>query len=813
MRFWTALLLLPLLLGGPPAWGREGGEGGLPPLTAEPGATLLLTFQDAPPGGRLAVPEGLAVLLPPKGQGGVEVAVLKVPSAFPPGSYAVCLEGEGARVCRTILVPARPRLDLAPPARALGQELRLLLKNGGNVPLGIRLSALEGEVESEGKILSLPPGAEEEVRLALRGYGLLRLSVSAPPLPERIHLIRVLPEGGAPPPYVLLGHLALRSDEGGTLSLEGPLARDAGLALRLAYPLEGSAIGLSHGPYALRLSPSALEGGYAAGGVGIRLGVGRGSFWTEGVWRESGGQILYALRLSGQGVEGAYADGTYALRLGWAGSVYAEAHRYGDPYLFGRYASGSLSLALSTGGLDLEGQYPFGLRLAYRFAEPSFFGRLEGRFWEGGWTFSARVAYPLSPLAVGLSGEVGTFPRLGLSLAYGGRPLSGNAEVGWSPPDLSASLALSYEEEPLAFRLLVGYPYRFFLEGIYRFRLPVPQELTLALGGYDRVPVEGVVRLGDKGLGGVRLGYGDAEVRTDMGGRFLLYLPREGARVRVEPPPGILALPREVFLKPGEGPVQVDLPPAARLSLTCQGEGGRGALLVGPVSLLLGCGGRAILPPGVYRVLPQALPGYEAEPGEVALSPEEEKGLTLTFTRPLLPEGERGPFSVRVPSAVAPGEAFTLEVNPPGPFRAFFAGKAYEGEGPLLLQTPWEARPGEALPLRVETELGRKTLLLRVEAKPLLQVSLVPSRARLGEVVEVVAETLFPAEEVSLLLPGGTLPLERKGPGLFAGRFSVDERFYEGAEKVTETLLGLSLKVRACQGERCVEEGKRLLLR
>ncbi len=813
LRPWAAFLLLPFLLGGLPAWGQEGGK----QLTAEPGGTLLLAFRDAPPGGRLSAPEGLAVLLPPKGESGLEVVMLKVPPTFPPGSYPVCLEGEGVRVCRTLLVPARPRLDFPLPARALGQELRFPLRNGGNVPLEVRLSSLEGEVEAEGRTLTLPPGAEEEVRLPLRGYGLLRLSVQAPPLPERIHLVRVVPEGGAPPPYALLGHLTLRSDREGALSLEGPLSREAGLALRLAYPLEGSALRLSHGPYALRLSPSALEGSYAEEGVGIRLGVGRGSFWTEGVWREPGGQTLYALRLWDRGVEGSYADGTYALRLGWAGAVYLEASRYGDPYLFGRYASGGLSAGVSTGGLELEGRYPFGLRLAYRFTEPPLYGRLEGR-WEGeAWALSARAAYPLSPFALGLSGEVGTSPRLGLSLAYGGAPFSGGAEVGWSPSGLGASLAVSYEEGPLAFRLSAGYPYRFFLEGTYRFRLTVPEEVTVALGGYDRVPLEGVVRLLGRPLEGVRLSFGEAEGRTDGGGRFRLFLPREGARVRLEPPPGALALPTEILLKPGEGPIQVDLPPAVRLSLLCEGEGGMGALLVGPVNLLLDCGRSTLLPPGAYRVLPQALPGYEPEGANfekgLALGPGEEKTLSLTFVRRVLPEGRNGTFSVKAPLAVAPGEAFTVEVVPPVRFRAVLSGEAYEGEGVLTLQAPWEAKLGETLFLRVETGFGGKTLLLRTEEKPLLKVSLSPSRATLGETVEVVAEALFPAEKVVLLLPGRSLPLEREGPALFRGRFTVDGGLYKEAEKVTETLLGLPLKVRACQGERCVEEGRRLLLK
>ena len=77
-------------------------------------------------------------------------------------------------------------------------------------------------------------------------------------------------------------------------------------------------------------------------------------------------------------------------------------------------------------------------------------------------------------------------------------------------------------------------------------------------------------------------------------------------------------------------------------------------------------------------------------------------------------------------------------------------------------------------------------------------------------------ETLFPAEEVHLLLPTGALPLVAEGEGppwVFVGTFWVEEAPLKEARSLTGSLRALSLEVLARQGE--VERGKevRLLLR
>ncbi|WCM40266.1 hypothetical protein [Thermus antranikianii] len=350
----------------------------------------------------------------------------------------------------------------------------------------------------------------------------------------------------------------------------------------------------------------------------------------------------------------------------------------------------------------------------------------------------------------------------------------------------------------------------------------MPEEVTLALGGYEEVPLEGRVELLGKPVRGARVEGGLAPVETDENGRFRLYAPRAGARLKALPPEGLLALPTEVSWKPGDPPPVLALRPASVLRLRCEG-GGRGAHLVGEVGAFVPCGGEAFLFPGTYRLLPEALPGFRAGEEEVALEPLGRKEVLLAFTPiPTVPLSEARPLRVEWPLEVAPGEVaqvrVRLEGGSPGEVSLSLPvlGERREGDDLVLLfQVPWEAR--ERLEVVLRAKGGESRVLLPLNpGKELLSVRLDPPRASLGERVRVRVETLFPAEEVHLVLPTGALPLRREGEGppwVFVGTFRVEEALFRGAERFTGSLAALSLQVKARQGE--VERGKevRLLLR
>jgi hypothetical protein len=161
-------------------------------------------------------------------------------------------------------------------------------------------------------------------------------------------------------------------------------------------------------------------------------------------------------------------------------------------------------------------------------------------------------------------------------------------------------------------------------------RVPVPEGVTLVLGGYPGVrPVEGRVTLEGEPLAGARVVYREVAATTDSTGRYRIYLP-EGAVARVIPPEGVLAL--EGSAQGGE----VDLKRAGALLPDCRGEfavNGR----------LYPCG-RLVVAPGRY---------------------------TLTH----------GPTSLVV--EVAPGEERVVEFPPPPP-----PPPLGEAETPLFLEIP-----------------------------------------------------------------------------------------------------------------------------
>lgn len=299
--------------------------------------------------------------------------------------------------------------------------------------------------------------------------------------------------------------------------------------------------------------------------------------------------------------------------------------------------------------------------------------------------------------------------------------------------------------------------------------------------------------------------------------------------MRILPPPEALALPLEVAVGPPPWPpMSMELPPASHLRLACEGQGGKGAYAVGPVTAFLACGGQAVVPPGVYRLWPEAQPGYEASPAgspqEVQLAPLGEVVLDLSFqpraTKVL--EANEADVAVRVfPPRPAPGEEVRLEVEGvrgevwlsfPGRESDRLAGTIQDGVRVFAFQVPWDA--GKGLSLRLLGEGFSREIFLPVDpGRELLVGSLNPPRASLGQEVEVRAEVRFPAEEVSLRFPGGqSLALVPLGKGVYGARFLLDEAMASLAESVGR-VLGLRLTLVAKQGERKIQKQLRLLLR
>ncbi len=272
------------------------------------------------------------------------------------------------------------------------------------------------------------------------------------------------------------------------------------------------------------------------------------------------------------------------------------------------------------------------------------------------------------------------------------------------------------------------------LSGSYAFRLPVPEEVTLALGGYEEVPVEGRVEVEGRPVKGGQ-GAGRGEGGGDRRGGALPPLPPAGGRgaegrAAGEPP----RPPRRGLLAPGGARPGPGPPPCLRPPPPVRGRG-PGAYLVGKVGVFVPCGGEAVLPPGAYRLLPQGLPGYRGEEGEVRLEALAREEVVLSFVpvpTEALPEAR--PLRVEWPAVVAPGEVARVRVL--GAEEAEFSlpllrKEASEGGLLLYFQVPWEAEG--ALPLEVRAGGRRERRLVPVDkARPLLVLRLSPPRARLG---------------------------------------------------------------------------------
>jgi hypothetical protein len=789
-------------------------------LAARPGEVLVLPFSGLPPG-EVEVVSDLPLLLPPSPGEGPFLVVVEVPKEAPPGSYRVCLRPrEGREVCQRVEVEAFRALEVRLPREVYGQDLLLYLRNRGNVPERVHLRRAEGsEVELSPVSLTLAPGEEREVRLNLSGFGLLRLAVASQDR-EALYLVRVLPEGGSPLPYTLQGRLEGSLGQGPPafrLSLEGPLAREVGMgflggteALRLTLrtgpwsgrlsllPTLGGEVGYREGPHALSLAyPWALEWTYAP--------------------RET-----YRLRLSAEALSLGFGDGTLALglTLPWhrPEGLSFRLERYGEPYLYARYEGGLY------GGFAFEGwrgEAGYGasgpsFRLAHTGTLSGLTYALQGGY-GGGPELGFALGYPLSPFTFSLRGSLLPQASFGLGLGYREGALSGSLDL--SPG--RALFLLEWREAPYALKLEGRYDgeFRLALAGSSAFRLPVPEPVTLALGGYETAPVEGWVEVLGKPVAGAQVQGRQGRVFTDEKGRFRLYVAREGETLRIDPPPGLLALPGEARVRAGEGPYRIALTPAGAVRLLCQGPG-QGAYLLGPVGLFLACGNRAVVPPGTYRVEPVAPKGYRAEGVSLELSALAEAELTLTFAP--IPEErllEAKPLRVEWPAGLAPGEVGEVLVR--GVAEAELLGlpllrRERTEEGVLLLfQVPWEAQGSLVLRVRAEGKEARRLVPLD-PGRPLLRVELSPPRAPVGGEVEVRLFAHFPAQGAEVYLEGERLlalsPSGEGPPWTFTGRLPLTEALAARASP-QGNLLSLPLEARAWQGEKEVRTRFRLLIR
>jgi hypothetical protein len=787
-------------------------------LAARPGEVLVLPFLGLPPG-EVEVASDLPLLLTPSPGEGPFLVVVEVPKEAPPGSYRVCLRPRGAEVCQKVEVEAIRDLEARVPREVYGGSLRLLLRNRGNVTERVHLAQAEGsEVGVNPLGLTLAPGEEREVALSLSGFGLLKLALLFGEK-RALYLVQVLPEGGSPLPYALQGRLEGSLGQGPPafrLSLEGPLSREVGMgflggtdALRLA---------LRTGPWSGRLSLlPALEGGitYRQDPHALSLAYPWALEWTY-----TPGET-YRLRLSPTSLALGYADGTWALSgaLPFARpeELSLRLERYGEPYLYARY-EGGLYGGLAWGGWRGEAGYgPAGpsLRMAHTGTLSGLAYALQGGY-AGGPELGFALAYPLSPFALSFRGSLLPQASFSLGLGYREGALSGSLDL--SPG--RALLFLEWRESPYALKLEGRYDgdFRLALTGSYAFSLPVPEPVTLALGGYEEAPVEGWVEVLGKPVAGARVGGRRGQAVTDAEGRFRLYVRREGEALRIDPPPGLLALPGEVRVRPGEGPYRVALTPAGAVRLRCEGPG-QGAYLVGEVGVFVACGNRAVVPPGAYRVEPVASRGYRAEGLSLDLPPLTEEELALTFTP--VPEerlSEARPLRVEWPAALAPGEVGRVLVREVAEAELLglpILRRERTEEGVLLyFQAPWEAQG--SLALRVAAGGKVENRLVPVDpGRPLLQVRLSPPRASLGKEVEVRVEALFPAQGAEVYLEGERLlALEAVSggpPWVYVGKLALTQTLAARASPLAG-LLALPLEVRAWQGEREVRARVRLLL-
>lgn len=574
------------------------------PLVADPGVEVLSYAEDSP------------------------VVLVRAERA---GEYRVCLGQE----CRSFTVPEVRQVELQPevthPNLILSDTLRLTLRNRGNTPLSLRVRS-EGAVRFTPQTLSLGVGEERTMALGLEGYGSLLVWVEGDAR-NFLALRRPYPDG-RPDPYSLSTRFRL-SARGPQFSASGPLSQ--WVYTRLGLSPEAAGFGVDLSPGWLRLSLGYEGGAYAqvgveaptewgSAGVSLRrdaLGWGLSGAAAWGKERVEatarlGPAPAFGLRYTAQemGLEGGWREGPY-LGLSYGGA----SLRVGTSGVEARLSTPAGDFALASGRDWRAAWYAPGVWVEVEKGENRF--SLSGGV-------ARSVGEGILALAVGYGPDwrVRLTYSDGKLLAYTGSQGSGLGLYG-REGSADWSLLLGVAPTPEA-QLTLGW------------RAPVPEAVTLGLGGYGGVhPVEGVVTLDGLPLAGARVVYKEVAASTDSAGRYRVYLP-EGAEARVIPPAGVLAL--EGSARGGE----TALERASALTLGCSGQ----AVVDGK---LYPCG-RLVVPPGKHRLV-------------------------------------HGPASLSV--EVAPGEERRVEFPPPPPPPAL-----EEAQAALFLELP------EALPSGGEVELS-----------------------------------------------------------------------------------------------------------
>ena len=232
----------------------------LVPLQGEPGETKLLAFSE---GGRVELPLGFTLLLPPEEVGGVTSLVVQVPN-LPPGEYPIRV-GEATYPFR-ILPKALARLRVPAPVELAWDEeawVEVGVENVGNVPLLLSpaLSPIGVVVARVQAPSRLDPGEAGTVRLLLRGQGRSgRVGIA---LGGALGEILVVARPSPPPPFWDWARLPSR------LVVQAP---------HMGWYLEGGGHlpapeGATWGQIRYRLSPNGASLDFSRGGFGVALGL------------------------------------------------------------------------------------------------------------------------------------------------------------------------------------------------------------------------------------------------------------------------------------------------------------------------------------------------------------------------------------------------------------------------------------------------------------------------------------------------------------------------------------------------------------
>ena len=630
--------------------GQTGRVSALIPLLVWGFAQTLLVF---PNPGPLTVSEGVEVLLHDPDSPTVLVWASR------PGEHRVCL-GE---TCQTFTVPARPEVRVqaftTPPNLVLGDVLHLVLTNTGNLPLRLRVRS-SGNVRFPEQALTLDLGETRELALPLEGYGAFQVRVEGETPLALLNLRRSYPDG-RPDPYRVSLSLDV-NPHGYSLGLQGPLsARVSG-----ALGLHPSGV---RGEARLRLltNPALTVYGGWDGRVyaGAVAEAGLSRFETQAR------QEVLTVRLVHQNLAGDLTAGQTGVGAGFTG-------------VFGPWEA-RVHLGTPKTGVGLGYRFDGGrVELGVRGGTPYTRVFLAGEGWGVGFAWDREVQ---------VQGSLRLFGGGNSQITLTGQltPRAWGVSLGVAYPGFSASLSQRGVEarawgawEDVNWRVRGLWGSEAHLAGGFTWRLPVPEALTLALGGYEALrPVEGRVLYEGTPVNGAVVLTREARVFTGPDGRYRVYA-REGEKLRVLPPEDLLAL--EATTEGGE----VRLEPAGVLELACVGT----AVLNGR---FVPCG-RVLVPPGEHQVrFPEGVVRVGVRVGEV-----------VRVDRPSPPPVDPG-------EEVEPEEALFLDLPrrlTPGVHRLTASG--------IALETPWGVFPvldGEVVLVVPKGASGEAVLRLKGEKR------------------------------------------------------------------------------------------------